>query len=57
MSPVLDERTAPALVSGAVPFRTLATTVHPTGAPPLRERDFWCAVVATVLVTLRPWSR
>lgn len=51
MSPVLGERTAPDVVSGAVAFRTLATT----GAPPLRERDFWRAVVATLLVTLRPW--
>ena len=53
MRPALDERTAPDPASGAVSFHpetTLAT-------PPLRERDFWRAVAASVLVTLRPWLR
>lgn len=54
MSPVLDQRTAPDVVSGAVAFHPAATTVHPTGAPPMRERDFWRAVAASVLATLRP---
>lgn len=53
MRPVSDERTAPDVVSGAVAFHPGATT----GAPPLRERDFWRAVLAALLVTLRPWSR
>jgi hypothetical protein len=53
MRPALDERTAPDPASGAVCFHPL----HPPTAPPLRERDFWRAVVASVLVTLRPWLR
>ena len=51
MRPALDGRTAPDPPSGAVSF-------HPThlgAAPPLRERDFWRAVPASVLATLRPW--
>ena len=52
MRPVLDERTAPDPASGAVSFHPT-----PTSAPPLRERDFWRAVAASLLVTLRPWSR
>lgn len=39
------ERTAPDTASGAVPV------------PPLRERDFWRAVAASVLATLAPWPR
>ncbi len=53
MRPALDDRTAPDAPSGAVPL-------HPTdaaAAPPLRERDFWRAVAACALATLRPWSR
>lgn len=42
MRPATDERTAPDTASGAVL---------------LSERDFWRAVGATVLATLRPWSR
>lgn len=57
MSPVLDERTAPDVVSGAVAFPSIAAIVLLTAVPPSRERDFWRAVVATVLGTLRPWSR
>ena len=53
MRPVLGERTAPDVESGAVPFHPVATA----GAPPLRERDFWRAVLGTALVTLRAWSR
>ena len=52
MSPALDERTAPDPASGAVSF-------HPDPPepprPPLRERDFWRAVAASALATLRPW--
>ena len=52
MRPVLDERTAPDPASGAVSFPlTQATT------PRLRERDYWRAVAATVLATLKPWLR
>jgi hypothetical protein len=52
MRPVLDERTAPDPPSGAVSF-------HPThpAVPPMRERDYWCAVAASALATLRPWLR
>ena len=48
MTPALHERTAPDAASGAVSF-------HPATAPPLRERDFWRAVAASALATLRPW--
>ena len=51
MSPALDERTAPDAPSGAVSFHPDPTTT----APPLRERDFWRAVAASALATLRPW--
>jgi hypothetical protein len=51
MRPALDERTAPDPASGAVSFHT----DPPSAAPPLRERDFWRAVVASVLATLWPW--
>ena len=52
MRPALDERTAPDPASGAVSF-------HPAqpAAPPLRERDYWRAVAASALATLRPWLR
>ena len=50
MRPVLDERTAPDDASGAVRF-------HPSSAPRLRERDFWRAVAASLLATLKPWLR
>jgi len=54
MKPALDERTAPGPAPGAVTF-------HPdhaiTATPPLRERDFWRAVAAAALATLRPWQR
>lgn len=53
MRPALDEGTAPDAPSGAVSFHP----VDPTDAPRLSERDFWRAVGATVLVTLRPWLR
>jgi hypothetical protein len=53
MRPALDERTAPDPASGAVSFHP----AHPVLAPPLRERDFWRAVAACALATLRPWSR
>ena len=52
MSPVLDERTAPDAASGAVSFHP-----DPVTAPPLRERDFWRAVAASLLATLTPWPR
>ena len=57
MSPVLDERTAPDAASGAVLFHPVPPPVPGTSVPPLTERDFWRAVAATALVTLRPWSR
>ena len=59
MRPALDERTAPDRGSGAVSFRSPRTTraAHPTTAPRLRERDFWRAVAASVLATLKPWLR
>ena len=53
MRPALDHRTAPGPVPGAV-------SSHPTdpvAAPPLRERDYWRAVAASALATLRPWLR
>jgi hypothetical protein len=53
MSPALDERAAPDPVSGAVSFHP----VPPVAVPALNERDFWRAVGATVLATLRPWLR
>lgn len=46
------ERTAPDTASGAVPVPGSSTP-----APPLRERDFWRAVLATALATLAPWPR
>lgn len=37
---------------------TPAHPAHPAGTvPPLRERDFWRAVLAGVLATLAPWPR
>jgi len=51
MRPAIDERTAPDPASGAVSFRC----DRPSPAPPLRERDFWRAVAASVLATLWPW--
>ena len=48
-----DERTAPATASGAVPFTPRADGRDAV----LTERDFWRAVGATVLATLKPWSR
>ena len=57
MRPVLDERTAPDDASGAVLFHPVSPPVPGTPVPPLTERDFWRAVAATALVTLRPWSR
>jgi hypothetical protein len=51
MRPALDERAAPDPASGAVAF-------HPdTDVPALRERDFWRAVAAAALATLRSWPR
>ena len=60
MSPALDHRTAPDRVSGAVSFHPSPTRAPQDGCattPPLRERDFWVAVGATLLATLRSWSR
>jgi hypothetical protein len=57
MTPALDERTAPDAASGAVLFHPSSTTGAPGALPPLRARDFWRAVAATVLATLRPWPR
>jgi len=57
MRPVLDERTAPDDASGAVLFHPVSPPVPGTPVPPLTERDFWRAVAATAVVTLRPWSR
>ena len=48
MTPVTDERTAPEAVAGAVPFREERTEPGDT-APPLTERAFWRAVVATIV--------
>jgi hypothetical protein len=53
MRPALDERAAPDPVSGAVAFHPDPRVPLPT----LSERDFWRAVGATVLATLRPWLR
>ena len=53
MRPALDERAAPDPVSGAVSFHP----DPPVSLPTLSERDFWRAVGATVLTTLRPWLR
>ena len=44
-------RTAPDAASGAVPVP------GPLTVPPLRERDFWRAVAASLLATLAPWPR
>ena len=57
MSPALDERTAPDTASGAVLFHPDPPPVPGTRVPVLSERDFWRAVAATALATLRPWSR
>mgnify|MGYP003458114669 CR=1 FL=1 len=61
MRPALDERAAPDPVSGAVSFHPdPPLPFHPDPTlelPSLGERDFWRAVGATVLVTLRPWLR
>ena len=51
MRPALDERAAPDPASGAVSFHPVPTL------PALRERDFWRAVAATALATLRAWPR
>ncbi len=53
MRPALDDRTAPDAPSGAVPL----PSTDAAAAPPLRERDFWRAVGASLLATLRPWPR
>ncbi|HMM94192.1 MAG: hypothetical protein IE926_14335 [Micrococcales bacterium] len=45
-------RTAPDAASGAVPVPGGGLPV-----PPLRERDFWRAVAASLLATLAPWPR
>jgi hypothetical protein len=69
MRPALDERAAPDPVSGAVSFHPdppvsfhpdPPVSFHPDpprAHPTLGERDFWRAVGATVLATLRPWLR
>jgi len=59
MRPALDEHTAPDLAPGAVSFEPTRSTrtAHATTAPRLRERDFWRAVAASVLATLKPWLR
>lgn len=57
MSRALDERTAPDTASGAVLFHPVPHLVSGARAPVLSERDFWRAVAATALATLRPWSR
>ena len=61
MRPALDERAAPDPVSGAVAFHPdppLSFHADPrVPLPTLSERDFWRAVGATVLATLRPWLR
>ncbi|WP_377641059.1 hypothetical protein [Oryzobacter terrae] len=53
MTPATDERTAPDTASGAVLFHP-PSPLHEVA---LTEREFWRAVGATVLATLRPWSR
>jgi hypothetical protein len=57
MSPALDERNAPDTASGAVSFHPRHAGAGPADAPLLSERDFWLAVRATLLATLRSWSR
>jgi hypothetical protein len=57
MSPTLEQRTAPDTASGAVPLHPHIPVADRVTTPPLSERDFWVAVRATVLATLRPWSR
>jgi hypothetical protein len=60
MSPALDERTDPDTASGAVSFHPRHHRhpgAGPADAPLLSERDFWLAVRATLLATLRSWSR
>jgi hypothetical protein len=57
MSPTLEQRTAPDTASGAVPFHPRIPVADPVTTRPLSEREFWVAVCATVLATLRPWSR
>jgi hypothetical protein len=61
MRPALDERAAPDPVSGAVSFHPDPPpsfhAARPVSPPTLSERDFWRAVGATVLATLRPWLR
>jgi len=52
MKPALDHRTAPGPAPGAVSFHP-----DPLSTPLLRERDFWRAVAAAALATLRPWLR
>ena len=56
MRPALDERTAPDQPSGAVSFHPTPVAT-PTEVTPLSGRDFWRAVTASLLATLRPWSR
>ena len=57
MTPALDRRTAPDTVSGAVLFHPVSPPGPGTPVPVLTDRDFWRAVAASALVTLRPWSR
>lgn len=61
MRPALDERAAPDPVSGAVSFHPhrpeRVRPDQPPAVPALAERDFWRAVAASLLVTLRPWLR
>jgi hypothetical protein len=57
MSPTLEQRTAPDTASGAVLLHPQVPVAGRVTTPPLPERDFWVAVGATVLATLRPWSR
>jgi len=57
MSPTLEQRTAPDTASGAVPLHPQIPVADRVTTPRLSERDFWVAVGATVLATLRAWSR
>lgn len=61
MRPALDERAAPDHASGAVSFHpdrpVRVRPDQPPAVPTLSERDFWRAVGASLLVTLRPWLR